>query len=77
MEGSLQTFFFFSHMWNLNQTLLMNISIELSILFMLFWQEEIKIREKILIICFIFDLNCLNDKEKWLKLSIYKTYNLF
>ena len=55
----------------------MNISIELSILFMLFWQEEIKIREKILIICFIFDLNCLNDKEKWLKLSIYKTYNLF
>ena len=50
----------------------MNISIELSILFMLFWQEEIKIREKILIICFIFDLNCLNDKEKWLKLSVYK-----
>ena len=26
-------------------------------------------------ICFIFYLNCLNDKEKWLKLSIYKKYN--
>ena len=42
----------------------MNVSTELSILFMLFWQEEIKIKEKILMICFIFDLNCLNDKEK-------------
>ena len=42
----------------------MNISIELSTQFMLFWQEEIKIKEKILMICFIFDLNCLNDKEK-------------
>ena len=49
----------------------MNISTELSILFMLFWQEE----EKILMICFIFYLNCLNDKEKWLKLSIYKKKN--
>ena len=50
----------------------MNVSTELSILFMLFWQEEIKIKEKILMICFIFDLNCLNDKEKVFKLSIYK-----
>ena len=49
----------------------MNISTELSILFMLFWREEIKTKEKILMICFIFYLNCLNDKEKWLKLSIY------
>ena len=45
----------------------MNISTELSILFMLFWQEE----EKILMICFIFYLKCLNDKGKELKLSIY------
>ena len=58
----------------------MNISIELSILFMLFWRkemilfwrEEIKTKENILMICFIFYLNCLNDKEKGLKLSIYK-----
>ena len=50
----------------------MNISTELSILFMLlwweeislFWREEIKTKEKILMICFIFYLNCLNDKEK-------------
>ena len=28
-------------------------------------------------ICFIFYLNCLNDKEKGLKLSIYKKYNFF
>ena len=62
----------------------MNISIELSILFMLFWREEImlfwreeiKIGEKILKIYFIFYPNCLNDKEKkMLKLSIYKNYN--
>ena len=26
-------------------------------------------------ICFIFYLNCLNDKENGLKLSIYKKYN--
>ena len=44
---------------------------------MLFWWEEIKTKEKILMICFIFYLNCLNDKEKWLKLSIYKKYNFF
>ena len=50
----------------------MNISTKLSILFMLFWWEEIKTKENILIICFIFYLNCLNDKEKALKLSIYK-----
>ena len=49
----------------------MNISTELSILFMLFWQEEIKIKENKLMIYFIFYLNCLNDKEKLLKLSIY------
>ena len=49
----------------------MNISTELSILFMLFWQEEIKTKENKLMICFIFYLNCLNDKEKLLKLSIY------
>ena len=50
----------------------MNISTELSIMFMLFWeeeimlfwQEEIKKKEKILMNCFIFYLNCLNDKEK-------------
>ena len=42
---------------------------------MLFWWEKIKIREKILMICFIFYLNCLNDKEKQLKLLIYKKYN--
>ena len=50
----------------------MNISTELSILFMLFWweeislfwREEIKTKEKILMICFIFYFNCLNDKEK-------------
>ena len=61
----------------------MNISTGLSIQFvlfwqeeiMLFWQEEIKIKEKIWMICFIFYLNCLNDKEKWLKLSIYNKYN--
>ena len=47
----------------------------LSIKFVLFWQEKKKIREKILMICFIFYLNCLNDKEKKLKLSIYKKYN--
>ena len=41
---------------------------------MLFWREKIKTREKILMICFIFYLNCLNDKEKWLILSIYKKY---
>ena len=51
----------------------MNISIEFSILFMLFWREEIKTKEKILMICFI--LNCLNDKEKELKLLTYKKYN--
>ena len=38
----------------------------------LFWREEIKTKENILMICFIFYLNCLNDKEKGLKLSIYK-----
>ena len=53
----------------------MNISIELSILFMLFWQEEMKTKEKILMIYFIFYLNYLNDKNKGLKLSIYKKYN--
>ena len=61
----------------------MNTSIELSILFMLFWREEImlfwqkeiKKKEKILMICFMIYLNYLNDKEKWLKLSIYKKYN--
>jgi len=42
----------------------MNISTELSIL--LFWREEI------LMICFMFYLHCLNNKEKLLKLSIYK-----
>ena len=73
MEGPLQTFFF-SLTSNLNRTLLKNISTELSILCMLFWQEKIKIkiREKILMICFIFYLNCLNDKEKGLKFLIYK-----
>ena len=63
----------------------MNISTELSIMFMLFWeeeimlfwQEEIKKKEKILMNCFIFYLNCLNDKEKQLTLSIYKEYNFF
>ena len=63
----------------------MNISIALSILFMLFWwkeimlfwQEEKKTKEKILMICFICYLNCLNDKEKLLKLSTYKKYNFF
>ena len=49
-----------------------NILIELSILFMLFWREKIKTKRKILMICFIFYLNCLNDKEEGLKLSIYK-----
>ena len=44
---------------------------------MSFWQEKIKTREKILMIYFIFYLNCLNDKKKWLKLSIYKKYILF
>ena len=44
-------------------------------MFILFWRENIKIREKILMICFTFYLNCLNDKEKGLKLSIYKKYN--
>ena len=60
----------------------MNISTKLSILFMLFRQKEImlfmrekiKTKEKILIIYFIFYLNCLNDKEKLLKLLIYKKY---
>ena len=70
MEGPLQTFFFF-HMWNLNRTLLKNISKKFFILFMLFWGDKIKAREKILIICFIFYLNYLDDKEKGLKLSIY------
>ena len=63
----------------------MNISTALSILFMLFWwkeimlfwREEIKTKEKILMICFICYLNCLNDKEKLLKLSTYKKYNFF
>ena len=63
----------------------MNISTALSILFMLFWwkeimlfwQEEKKTKEKILMICFICYLNCLNDKEKLLKLSTYKKYNFF
>ena len=41
-------------------------------MFMLFWWEKIKIKEKILMICFIFYLNRLNDKENGLKLSIYK-----
>lgn len=50
----------------------MNISTKLSILFMLFWREKVKTKEKILMICFIFYVNCLNDKEKMLKLSIYK-----
>ena len=53
-----------------------NILIELSILFMLFWQEEImlfwqkeiKTKEKILMIYFIFYLNYLNDKEKMVKI---------
>ena len=61
----------------------MNISTELSIIFMLlwwkeiilFWREEIKTKEKISMICYIFYLNCLNDIEKLLKLSIYKKYN--
>ena len=44
-------------------------------MFMLFWREKIKIRENILMICFIFYFNCLNDKENGLKLSIYKKYN--
>ena len=45
---------------------------------MLFWWKEIKTKENILMICFIFYLNCLNDKEKLLKLSIYKKkYNFF
>ena len=44
---------------------------------MLFWREEIKTKEKILMICFIFYLSCLNDKEKWLKLSIYKKNSIF
>ena len=52
----------------------MNISIELSTQFMLFWQEEIKTKEKILIFFLIFYLNCLNDKERKLKLSIYIIY---
>ena len=34
---------------------------------MLFWQEEIKTKEKILMICFIFYL-ILNDKENEFKL---------
>ena len=63
----------------------MNISTALSILFMLFWwkeimlfwQEEKKTKEKILMICSICYLNCLNDKEKLLKLSTYKKYNFF
>ena len=38
----------------------------------LFWREEIKTKDNILMICFIFYLNCLNDKEIGLKLSIYK-----
>ena len=50
----------------------MNILIELSILSMLFWREKIKTKENILMICFIFYLNYLNDKKKWLKLSINK-----
>ena len=77
MEGSLQTFFFFFHSGILNRTLLKNILTKLSILFMLFWWEKIKIREKILMNCFLFYLNCLNDKENRLKLSIYKKYNFF
>ena len=52
----------------------MNTSTKLSILFILFWQEEImlflreeiKTNEKILIICFVFYFNYLNDKEKLL-----------
>ena len=81
MEGLLQIFIFiifiylFIYMWNLNRILSKNISTELSILFMLFWREKVKTRENILMICFIFYLNCLNDKEKWLKLLIYKKYN--
>ena len=39
---------------------------------MLFWREKIKTKEKILMICFIFYLNCLNDKENGFKLLIYK-----
>ena len=46
-------------------------------MFMLFWWEKIKIKEKILMICFILYLNCLNDKENELKLSMYKKYNFF
>ena len=65
----------FPHTWNLNRTLLKNILTKLSILFMLYWREKIKTRKKILMIYFIFYLNCLNDKEKGLKLSIYKKYN--
>ena len=42
---------------------------------MFFWWEVIKIKGKILMICFIFYINCLNDKEKLIKLSIYKKYN--
>ena len=42
----------------------MNVLTELSILFMLFWREEIKIKKKILMICFIFYFNCLSNKEK-------------
>ena len=44
---------------------------------MLFWRKEIKTKENILMICFIFYLNCLNDKEKLLKLSIYKKNTIF
>ena len=60
----------------------MNISTELSILFTLFWREEImlfwqedKDKGKYINDLFYIYLNCLNDKEKWLKLSIYKKYN--
>ena len=35
---------------------------------MLFRREKIKTKEKILIIYFIFYLNCLNDKEKMVKI---------
>ena len=40
----------------------------MSILFMLFWRENIKTMEKILMIYFIFYLNYLNDKEKRVKI---------
>ena len=40
----------------------------LSILFMLFWLEEINIKEKILMIFFMLYLCCLNDKEKKVKI---------